>query len=644
MRSLNQKGIDVVDALFAMIIASMIATAILQGLGNWFSVRTQTANQDSANQYAQGIIAKANSVEWAKLGFDGDNSTLPEGTSAATINRCPTVFRNEAKIGDKTFKTVTLEGVDTPAGLAQTSVNTARGKDFCVLTDITWSKAEVAGDTPSTSYGSKTITVKVLWDDKGSEKSISVTSKRSPNIGEAVPSGLSEGSKAETSPIRSFSITKASNNGSTGRICYVGDWAETTDTVSLVRSLSNRLSPAAQSIALNDSDNRTERCMDVPTSVSEGYYGIAVSDSAGTKFVSFSDYQFPGSKVSAENATLTWTAYPWAGVTKHHIMKSTSADFSNPTLLTTTTETSYNLGTVAETMWVRVETENSEYAVRSYSDILEVQPVTPTAPPTSTPTPSPTPTPVNNPSIVSASDIIAYDSAKELWNYGKSGSSTVRKSIDASKTEIPKETFVTDWNNDGIQDLVIQRINGELVLRKGLASGGFTNTMIGTGWQDYDISIGKWKKTDTYPSVIARKISNGELYNYINSSGGSLSSGARTLVGTGWGTHLDSLNLLDWDKDGSIDVLTRNDAGEMKLYRTNGSGSFLSETRPTIGGNWNSMNSIRTMKGYNGPGTVGLLTREASTGDLYYYEAGNSAWSPRIKISGGWGPYTLAGN
>jgi hypothetical protein len=79
----------------------------------------------------------------------------------------------------------------------------------------------------------------------------------------------------------------------------------------------------------------------------------------------------------------------------------------------------------------------------------------------------------------------------------------------------------------------------------------------------------------------------------------------------------------------------------MKLYRTNGAGSFIPETRATIGGGWNGMTSIRTLTGHNGFApvkTVGLLVRD-SAGVLHYYQADKSAWATRKTFGKGWGPY-----
>lgn len=242
--------------------------------------------------------------------------------------------------------------------------------------------------------------------------------------------------------------------------------------------------------------------------------------------------------------------------------------------------------------------------------------------------------------IKSSADIVAYDANGILWNYGTLNPSTGRKQISSvTPASIPKDMFVTDWNSDGIYDLVSQRKDGHIELKKGIAGGGFATSIIGNGWQNYDITVGKWKSADKYPSIIARNNTSGELFNYPNLSGTSLAT--RTKVGAGWNGY--TFNLLDWDKDGKNDIIAKNSAGAMKLYRTNGSGEFISETRATIGGGWNSMNHIKTLNGHNGAGTVGVAARDAE-GRLWYYQANNSAWSARKQIGAGWSAYKIAGN
>lgn len=112
-------------------------------------------------------------------------------------------------------------------------------------------------------------------------------------------------------------------------------------------------------------------------------------------------------------------------------------------------------------------------------------------------------------------------------------------------------------------------------------------------------------------------------------------------IGAGWKGL--SFNLLDWDKDGNTDVIAKNSSGQLRLFRTNGAGSFISENRATIGSGWNTMDSIQTVSGLHGGGSVGLRARD-SAGILHYYQANKSAWATRETYTGGWSNHIIAGN
>jgi hypothetical protein len=246
------------------------------------------------------------------------------------------------------------------------------------------------------------------------------------------------------------------------------------------------------------------------------------------------------------------------------------------------------------------------------------------------------------PSITSASNIVAFDAQGVLWNYRSGSAADKRFSIGSAGAAIPSDFYVTDWDIDGVMDLVVKGKDGTLTIRKGLPNGGFSNLVIGSaGWNDYEITVGKFKKTDMRPSIIAKQISTGLLFNYPNPSGGA--HGTRVAVGVGgWGPY-SPLNLVDWDKDGNMDIIARNASNQLMLYRTNGAGTILNETRTVIGTGWN-FNSIHVMNGRDGAGSVGLLARSITTNNIIYYPINKNAFGTYKVISGGWGPYKIAGN
>jgi hypothetical protein len=246
------------------------------------------------------------------------------------------------------------------------------------------------------------------------------------------------------------------------------------------------------------------------------------------------------------------------------------------------------------------------------------------------------------PSIPSNSDIVAYDPSGTLWDFGSGSNMSARTSVPTPNAVIPNDFYVTDWDSDGIQDLIVKQTDGQLIFRKGLAFGGFVDTNIGNGWQDYEITIGKWRKTDPNPSIIAKYTPTADLYHYPNSYGTTLDP--RISIGTGW-SPFSPLNMIDYDLDGNMDIVARKTTtDEMLLYRSNGTGGFINETRMVIGSGWNQYDSIHVLKDRTRPGSVGLLARSAAVGNLAYYETIKYNWLPATHVSNGWLGYKIAGN
>ena len=116
----------------------------------------------------------------------------------------------------------------------------------------------------------------------------------------------------------------------------------------------------------------------------------------------------------------------------------------------------------------------------------------------------------------------------------------------------------------------------------------------------------KWSQNDAYPSVLALNRTDGNLYYYRNSAGRALAP--RTLIGEGW-QGLKTVSL-DFDGDGRMDVLAQTPDGLLKLYRSNGSGRFISEPRRVIGTGWNGMDHISAITNHLGDGQSGILARD----------------------------------
>lgn len=243
----------------------------------------------------------------------------------------------------------------------------------------------------------------------------------------------------------------------------------------------------------------------------------------------------------------------------------------------------------------------------------------------------------SNPSINHSSDLVAADSAGTLWRYSTNylGGFRPRARIGGGWSTV-KAAFTTDWNADGIQDIFAQWNDGRLTVYRGLFGGGFQSpTTIGRGFGSHEITVGPWIRGSRYPSVLA-KTTTGDLWHFANASGGALSSLRASLIGTGWQGM--RVSVADWDRDGNQDVLATRPTGQLALFRSNGAGRFINEPRRAIGSGWSSMDSLKAISGFQGPGSYGLRAR-ASNGQLKYYPMPGNRWGTTATIGSGWQTY-----
>lgn len=257
--------------------------------------------------------------------------------------------------------------------------------------------------------------------------------------------------------------------------------------------------------------------------------------------------------------------------------------------------------------------------------------------PTSNPAPLPTPTPV------SGNTLKAIDTAGNLWGYSSPGNTSLGgRAFVGGGWGAAKQILSVDWNSDGKLDIVARWSNGYVTMYAGLGGDDYKAPInIGSGgWQDYDITATKLRKTDAYPGLVARDTVGGNLFYYPNTTGGALAG--RTQIGFGGWTPMTEINALDWDGDKNMDLLVRNPAGELLLYRTNGAGTILNEARKTVDFGWSVMDSVSAEPNFAGPGTVGLVAR-TNWGTLLYYPIVNGKVQPSALIgNGGWTGYVIA--
>ncbi|GHD38364.1 hypothetical protein GCM10010335_36950 [Streptomyces galbus] len=205
-----------------------------------------------------------------------------------------------------------------------------------------------------------------------------------------------------------------------------------------------------------------------------------------------------------------------------------------------------------------------------------------------------------------------------------------------SSTLVP----VGDLNGDGNADMLVRNSSGELRAYWGFgqvyfARGTNKSTVIGTGWNTYDLltSSGDLNR-DGRSDLLARDRS-GALWLYAGTGKGTFKS--RVRVGTGLSGYTALVGVGDLNGDGTGDLLGRDKAGN--LYRWYGNGKGGIGGRVKIGAGWGSYNALVGVGDLTQDGRNDLVTRDTA-GNVYRWAGnGKGGFGARVKIGTGWGAY-----
>ncbi|MFJ6518376.1 FG-GAP repeat domain-containing protein [Streptomyces filamentosus] len=181
---------------------------------------------------------------------------------------------------------------------------------------------------------------------------------------------------------------------------------------------------------------------------------------------------------------------------------------------------------------------------------------------------------------------------------------------------------------------------------------------IGPGWQAYNAltSLSPTKQGNYYwsekkPSAVTRGLgdvvardASGTLWYYDRQLVRGKLFAPRVRVGSGWNVYdrLDGAG--DVDRDGYVDLLARDKAGVLWLYK--GTGRLIDGKRfkapVRVGAGWAAYDRLAGGDDLTGDGRPDLLARERGTGVLWLYKgtgSGTTPYATRTRIGAGWGAY-----
>jgi len=236
-------------------------------------------------------------------------------------------------------------------------------------------------------------------------------------------------------------------------------------------------------------------------------------------------------------------------------------------------------------------------------------------------------------------DLVSVNSSGELLNRPSLGNRQFgAQQVIGSGFGAAKEVFVTDWERDGVFDVLVQWTDGRVTLHSGVAGGGFLPavTLGQSGWAGMTLALGGWCANNRLPQLVALDGS-GNLWLYLNRGKGDLTE--RALMASG--VSANRLAMVDYDADGFQDLLARQPDGNVRLYRGSGAPAPRAESRVLVASGWTDVTSIRPLRDVTGLNSTGVALRRA--GDtVQYWDLSTGTLATPSSVPGAWTGLRLA--
>ncbi|MET7857712.1 VCBS repeat-containing protein [Streptomyces sp. NPDC005318] len=258
--------------------------------------------------------------------------------------------------------------------------------------------------------------------------------------------------------------------------------------------------------------------------------------------------------------------------------------------------------------------------------------------------------------------LLARDSAGKLWDYlgtrkaaapfytrGTAGSGWNSYNAVAKLSPVTEDLY---YYNGGTPSAAELRGHGDVVGRDTTGHlwyyhrkfGGWPfsqRTLVGGGWQGYNMITGGGDVNGDHNTDLLARDAAGVLWLYKGTGSASAPFATRTRIGAGWNTYNRLAGSADLTGDDKPDLLARDAAGVLWLYKGTGSASAPFAARTRIGAGWNTYNTISVIGDLTYDRKSDLVARD-SAGVLWLYKGTGSASAPfaaRTRIGGGWSTY-----
>ncbi|MGW2018206.1 FG-GAP repeat domain-containing protein [Streptomyces sp. NPDC001927] len=230
--------------------------------------------------------------------------------------------------------------------------------------------------------------------------------------------------------------------------------------------------------------------------------------------------------------------------------------------------------------------------------------------------------------------LIGKDKAGLIWWYGglNTGLLSAREQVGTEGGWGPASlTFASSLNDSGAATL--------LQIHDNHLYDNFIEHDFGSGWNIYNLLVGPGDLSGDGKGDLLARDKSGVLYLYKGSGTGDHLA-TRIKIGAGWNAFNQIVGAGDYSGDGRADIVTRDGAGNLFLYRGTGSATAPFMAKAKIGSGWNTYTKLVAPGDLTGDGKADLLGINAA-GELWRYSpSGAASFGPRVKIGTGWQIYT----
>jgi hypothetical protein len=237
--------------------------------------------------------------------------------------------------------------------------------------------------------------------------------------------------------------------------------------------------------------------------------------------------------------------------------------------------------------------------------------------------------------------VVRRTSDGHLLTYEPKGTGGVKAALDLGAGFSAATTIVrADNSESGSRSDLYIRMGNALYYT---AERSTETKLIGSGWDQFNLLMSPGNLGGTaQPDLLARD-SAGALWLYQGKPGGTLA--AKVRAGTSGWNALDILaGYGDYTGDGKNDLLARTPAGALYLYPGTGNATAdaVFGTRVSVGSGWQAYNALVSTGDNDGDGKADLIARDTA-GALWLFKGTGTSTAPfaaRVQIgTSGWNAF-----